>query len=537
MLLSLLDTKNPAYDREATLNLRALYKGGKLFRSRIGNFLLRRPVEPDEMWETRKKEAHYRNYIAPIINQFCAILFSSKPVVRLKEKDGQGLVAKRDMGPDDEFYSDWREDCDGNGTDLEAFFKERLVDAMVEKTGYFLLEHAQPDEGEAVPEDKKGFRDAGLDAVRLRKVDSTEVYDWERDETGKLIWALVHSAETPRKTLGQSRDTVVETFQFYTDETVTTYRFSWSRAKGRPNNAKYDVPQIGQPLPHRFGKVPLIELELQEDLWVGNLLESPQTAHFRVANAETWAISKICYAMPVLHVLDDMKLPTMGNGYGLVMGVEESVDWMSPPTVPFDATNTTAATLKDEIFRIAQQMAMGVDNNAAAVGRSGDSKLADAGFMRVVLLAYSRKVKEVIERVYDLVSVQRGDEYKWSVEGFEDFDAADLAALMELMTELLVAGGITSKTFKLELQTRVAEAAMPDLDEAKKAQIKQELADGIDDEEAMSAELRKASIDSLKDGSADPNALRKKKAAAAQLGNSGANRTAARGRTPTTSAG
>lgn len=539
MLLGLLDTKNPEYDADSTLDLRALYKGGKVFRGRINRFLPQRPMEPEQMWSVRKKEAHYRNYLAPIINQFCAVLFSAAPTVRITEPTADGATTKKDIGPEDDFYSKWRADCDGNGKNLEAFFQERLTEAMVEKCGWFIIEH--PSDDPAAPAtDKADFKKKGLDQVRLRKVDGTQVYDCERDETGRLLWAIVHRLETPRATPLDSRTTIVETWEIFTESQVQTFEIKYEKGK-RPNKS-FDVPPLTT-VNHRFGRVPLIEIELLEDLWVGNLLESPQVAHFRMANAETWSISRTCYAMPVFNLADEKKPPTMGAGYGLFLGLNETMAWAAPPTTPFDATNRTAATLKDEIFRIAQQMALGVDNNAAAVGRSADSKLADAGAMRVVLAAFARKVKEIIEVVYDLVSVSRGDKYEWSIEGLDDFDAADLAALMELMTELVAAGNIRSKTFNVELQSRVAEAALPDLPQDKKDLIKQEIEDGVEAEEAMADQLREQVLNppppnqgdnnGATDGNDDGSANPKPNAAASRLkapklGKLGGNKSAAR---------
>lgn len=545
--LGLLDTKNPEYDAKHRLDLRALYKGGKAFRKRIDRFLPQRPVEPAAMWEVRKKEAHYRNYIAPIVNQFNAVLFSSSPLVRINDKAASGEVTKKDIGPEDDFYTQWRADCDGNGKKLENFFQERLAEAMVEKTGYFVIEHPEDDPLNPAT-DQASFKARGLDQVRLRKIDGVDVYDWERDETGALLWAIVHRLETPRATPSESRDTCVETWEIYTDQLIETYQIKYPKG-ARPTSKTEQIPQI-HVAQHRFGRVPLLELELLEDLWIGELLESPQLAHFRVTNAETWAIARTCYAMPVFNLAEDTKPPTMGAGYGIYLGLNEKMEWSAPPSTPFEATNRTAATLKDEIFRIAQQMAMGVDNNAASVGRSADSKLADAGFMRVVLDSFSRKVKELIEVVYDLVSTARGDKYSWSIEGLDDFNAADLAALMELMTELSAAGSIKSKTFNVELQRRVAEAALPDLPQDKKDLIREEIEDGVEAEEAMAESLRDAAMNppppapnpnpsgnQNPNPNPNPNGPTRANPKPGQRGNARPNSAPARGRAPAKSAG
>ena len=58
---------------------------------------------------------------------------------------------------------------------------------------------------------------------------------------------------------------------------------------------------------------------------------------------------------------------------------------------------TVARRLKDEIYRVAQQMALGVENNAASVGRSAESKEVDSSSTETCLKAYASPVREAAE--------------------------------------------------------------------------------------------------------------------------------------------
>jgi hypothetical protein len=67
-----------------------------------------------------------------------------------------------------------------------------------------------------------------------------------------------------------------------------------------------------------------------------------------------------------------------------------------------------AQKLVEEIHRVADQMAAGISNNAAAIGRSGDSKEADMMATAVVLAALGDRVRKPILDVLDLVARARG---------------------------------------------------------------------------------------------------------------------------------
>jgi hypothetical protein len=223
-------------------------------------------------------------------------------------------------------------------------------------------------------------------------------------------------------------------------------------------------------------------LELPISLWVANRLKSPQLAHFRVSNAQTWGMSQTCYAMPVFKLKDMKHEPAMGAGYGLKIHVDESIEWSAPTSTPFEALSAEVKSQKDEIFRLAHQMALGVENNAAAVGRSAESKTQDAQSTRVIMLAFARRVKEAIEGTYDLIERARQDDLKWSVDGLDEFSAADLIGLVESLGNIKKnIGPIPSRTFNVESLQRLADATFPDIDEATKAKIREEIEAGATD--------------------------------------------------------
>jgi hypothetical protein len=468
-----LNQRHPSYDATHQTELAALYDGGKKLEVLYPRLLKQRPKEPALHWQLRTSEAEYRNYLGPIIDYFASMLFVSRTV----NKPTRDEKPVEDAG---EYWSKFREDCDGGGTDIDDLFKSLLTSAMIERTGWLRLH--QPSDGAPPPTDAAEFEARKLGECWVEKLEGCDVLDWDAGEEGRLLWAVTHHEDRKRSGLAGDRKRVVETWQYLTPESVETYRVEYESDK-KPKDDD-EIGRLGPPVTHSFGHVPLVCLDLPPALWVANRLRSPQLAHFRKVCAQAWSLAATCYAMPVVKVEDATEYlkQTSGAGYEIVIGQQDDYTWQAPPTGHFSSLDTEIKSSKDEIFRIAHQMALGVENNAAAVGRSAESKASDAESTRVVLVAFSRIVRETIEYTYDLISRARGEKYTWSVEGLDDFAALDAAAFLADLKTLGDAGRtIPSKTFQIAVNERTAELFLPHMDETTKATVRKEIKAGTTD--------------------------------------------------------
>lgn len=470
-----LNQRHPSCDDEIVANCRALYAGGKDFRARLTYFLPPRPAEPWQQYTLRQRESHYQNYLGPIVDYFAAMLFTSRPQP----------VAKRD-GSDEQltdpgdYYNQFRDDCDRVGTDIDSFFKGRFTEAMV--TGKAWTRVHQFDDGNGEPLNRADYENRKLGDAWLSPLDIDEVYDWEVDDAGNIEWAIVHHKTQRREGPGGDRSLVKETWEFLTEETVETFEISYD--VNNPPSDKTEVLPLGPPVQHRFGAVPLFCIELPIGLWVANRIESAQIAHFRLSNAQAWGLSRTCYAMPVYKVKNpDQFNARMGVGYGITVEPDEDVTWVAPPGAHFEALANEVTAHKDEIFRIAHQMALGVENNAHTVGRTAESKIADSQATRVILVAYAKEIKEQICRIYNAISGSREDGLKWSINGLDEIATADLQGFLtalQLVNDKI--GGIPSKTANIQIKTKLAEGLLPELDQATRAIIREEITESIENE-------------------------------------------------------
>jgi hypothetical protein len=478
MLQSTLVITNPDQDHEQLADFRALYAGGKKFRERIKRFLLPNEMEPAATYELRCREASYRSYVGPIVDYFAAFLLSSGFVPRAKDDTGAVVEA-------DEAYARFDANCDGNGGDLDGFLRGRATDALVSRRAWWRLE--KPSDGGKPAADRAEFDARRLGDVVVRDLDPLEVLDWSFDEAGELEWVTTYTCTRAKRDPRAPQTKTRHEWRIYDTMTVDVYAVELAPNERCPD----DVP-LDTSAPHGFTRVPIVCFDVDEAFWVLNRLSQPQLEHFRLSAGLGWAIRRTCYAMPVFSLEagedGEYKPPSMGAGYYLIIGANDKMTWAAPPTEVFEIVREEISSQKDEVYRMVHQMALGVENNAASVGRSGESKLADAEAIRVILTSLGSLLRCAIEKTYALVSDARGDTHAWGVEGLDVYDDIDAAPLIQAI-ESATAIDIPSETFQREVKTRAALALVASAEQATKDTIREEIAAGV---KAQIAEEKKA---------------------------------------------
>lgn len=489
MKYAALNQKHPTYDAADWAKYQALYEGGPSFHA--AHFLPKNPAEEDTSYAMRCASAQYTNYIGPILDWFAAALMAAPLDIRPQDKDAEPPP----------YYAAWKEDVDGVGTDLVDFMRERFVGACVKRLAWWAIEMPADDE-EQPAENLAMWEERGLGNARLVTFDRDQILDWHTDDRGELQWVIVHSADRPRADPESSRDAVMERWRIYDREKVTTYEVTYTEKD--PPRPEDEIPMVSQ-RPHIFGRVPVVAMGFDgtrpthvkigarkvsmspsavRGMWPMGRLASIQVAHFRQEAGLEWSIARTCYAMPVFRGMDDKAPPRMGAGYYIQIGTSESFDWTAPPTAHLAIAAQRVDSRRDEIYRVANQLSQGVDNNAAAIGRSGESKLADAENTKVILAIFGALVREAVEKTIDLVSRGRGEAIRWSVQGLDKFDITDASVLVATAIQAQ-ALAIPSRTATVELKYRSAIAMLPGLTEPTRQIIRKEIEDGTNAEEAM----------------------------------------------------
>lgn len=465
-LRDILNQTHDDYDDDRWCELDALAKGGKKFHDHIGTFLPRNPMEPELLYSARKERAKYHSYMGAIINLYVSWLFAASFSVKADSRDSTEPVEV------DKFYGEFQENVSKEQS-LSAFIKDRFREAMTQGKANWLVE-LPPADPESPPADRAEYDARGLGRARLLPIDNCELLNWDIDDEGNYLWCVLKTKYLEQLGPLSPRDVIVEQWRIYDQETVTVYELRYTKSEPAGDR---EPSKLGEAKPHGFKRVPIVTLTLPEELCVGEQTYDAQVEHFRHDAALAWAIYRTCYAMPVFHLEDGEKPPTMGVGYGLMLGHNDKVDWLSPPPDSFQTIAANRDAKRDEIFRIVHQMAQGLDNNAETVGRSAESKEIDAAATRIMLNAYGEMVGQAIEETYEIISEARNElDYEWSVEGFSGYDTATAGSLLgnvKAAKDL----GIPSETFLKEATTKAALALLPEVDQKTKDAIRQEIKD------------------------------------------------------------
>ncbi len=465
MKLSLLDTTHPTYNAPRWARVSALSTGGEDFKEHISEFMQRNPAEPPDMYAQRLQQSHYTNYVGSIISLYTAWLFSTSFSVKAYARDTETPVAV------DAFYGQFQEDV-GNEVSLVSFMQERFRSTLTNQKSYWLIE-LPSDDGNA-PSDLGEYQDRGLGRATLKAIERHEVYDYEEDEHGALVWCVLHTCYDTRESWMSARDTTVETWRVYDREMVHTFQMKYQTGQ-RPREGNHEVPNLGS-APHGFKRVPIVRMEVPVGMCIGEQTYDAQLEHFRLDNALSWLIRRTCFAQPILNLEDSEGAPPrLGTGYAVILGVDEKFGWTSPPVAPFDVLGKTVSAKRDEIYRVTHTMAASVDNNAETVGRSAASKEIDAASTRILLNAYGALVCHPIEETLEIISESRGDlGTEWSLEGFSGIDTATLGSLLA-NAQAIRNIGIPSETLYKELGVKISLASLPEADQRVKDIIRQEI--------------------------------------------------------------
>jgi hypothetical protein len=127
-----------------------------------------------------------------------------------------------------------------------------------------------------------------------------------------------------------------------------------------------------------------------------------------------------------------------------VLGKDDDVRYIGPPSEPFQYAAADCATLRDEMYRVVHHMANSVDNSGAALQRSGESKAVDLNATNIVLKFLGEEIAKHAVEVMECVCAGRKDvesdgecKYDWHMMGMEEFNqGVDADSFLKEITAL-----------------------------------------------------------------------------------------------------
>jgi len=473
MKIGTLRQTNPALDCAEVMEHRALYGGGKMVRSMVDQFLYQGANEAPTRYAARKARAYYVNHCAALVDQMIAWLFSAQPHLHSEPTER------------DPFWESFLGNVDRQGLSLHQYQAARFREAFVTGRAWTLLELPQAGQAQSLAdEDKSGQRRAYVVPLATEAV-----IDWQRDEAGALLWAIVHEEVASRLSPTASRGLPTQRWTIW--EPSGWQRFEWTPTKPGQVAKDDDEAQLSAEGAHSFGVTPLVELELPAGFYVLSKIRDQLVEGFNARCAKSWAMYVNLYAtavhkkvQSVVSELDgsstNIRSARTGAGYGIEIGADEDLFYLEQSGAAFAVATEHIAELKDELYRVVHQMALSADNSAGAMGRSGESKATDNEASEIVLQALSEIEAPNRQAILSMAAAGRGESIDWDVVPVHKFS---LQSAAEVLQESIAAGsaGVRSPTFEKERQKRVVSAFLPDLQE--------ETAKQIDDEIEMATDM------------------------------------------------
>lgn len=447
---TLAEAQHPDYDAAYWRRCQALYAGGRKLLADaevMAEVFPKHLKEEPDTYKERCKRAYYIPYPGEILDAITAALTAQEVTLTCEPESP------------DEFYLDFQEDCSRPGGARMSFnqlLRQQVQTALVKRTAWTLIDLPQaPPEGYQSLEAQQAA--GGLDAYAC-PIDPEMVRDWEEDDAGDLVWALVKHSSRRRSGLVGNRDNVREVYTYYTRTGWARYVVEYDKDTPPADDAPIACEDSGD---HSFKRVPLDRLTLPEGLWAMGKIESLAVAHLNKRNALSWAELKSLFPVPVAYLgpadplspvtdSDDRATAQVhGPGHMRVMGKDDRMEFFGPPTEAFSMAKEDLDGLRDEMHRVLHHMALSVDNSGAALQRSAESKSIDQAAAAVVLRALGYYVREHAIRVMQAVSNGRGDEgLNWAAQGMEKFDDATVGDLVAEAVNL-EAVSIPSATFQV----------------------------------------------------------------------------------------
>lgn len=498
----ILKQRHADHDAPYWARLDAFYRGGKALlqnQALMSEVFPARRNEHLEIYGERRRRAFYINYAGEIVNYIVACLFEQNVTMELDGVEPDKKTGEQRLP---EPYANFIADVsppEGVVQTLQEFLRDQVTNALVNRCAWTLVD--MPNMGAEVYSSLKEQEDKGGLSPWAVCLPAESVIDWEVNDSRELLWVMVEAEIARRMRIDGDRNVTTKRWTYYTATEWAVYELT-RNFRTQPLSDDEMVPLKNAGI-HSFGKVPVRRLELPHGLWAMDILESVAREHFNKRNHLAWG--EVQSLLPDLYeflapespgagitISEKQENPdratdqVRGPGYVQQRGKDDKAEFVGPDTAPFSQARESCKDLRDEMHRITYQMALTVDNSAAALGRSAESKGEDKASTAVVLMAIGRFVRRHAMDILELVTAGRREKHKWVAKGMEEFEAINVGAVIERATAMEMVK-VPSPTFHRIYKGGVAKHILGDeASPEDKAKIQDEIDKNVSEEEFMS---------------------------------------------------
>jgi hypothetical protein len=449
-----------------------LYRGGQAIQEQAARFLRKRPKELPEVYTARLVAFDYAGIVGTALGWYQSKLFSKDPTIDIRPKDEQdpSLLADAKKKP----YLDFLQNCDRSNTTYVDFWRLVFQNLLVFKGCYVCVDLPRLDDSIT---NRAAQRAAGGLDPYLTIWDPRSVINWDVDDFGNLLWAVVKVKSFKHTFLGDGLS--VDRWYYYDRKEYRIYERSRVEPKDSGettlfgasgelvSTADQQTAKLIDSGNHSMAgenRVPLRYVTIPEGLWLANRAYLPSMTHLNLENSLIWAV--IMANLPVAVIKGDSEFnQTISETAFISLDKDASFEWTEPKGTSFKTSQELLGAKREEIFRSMFLMAQGRDSSAAASSASGVSKELDMTPSKDVLAAFGDVVRAQGQNLLQDIALVRGDtNIDFDVRGFnfEESSAIDEAEVLELLMSL----DIQSDEFYKQAQIRVLQSYLTDANRA-----------------------------------------------------------------------
>lgn len=489
MKFKLLNQYHADYDHEKLDRMEALYKGGDYLTTHLPLFIPQKPNEHPQVYADRVACASYINYMAEIIDYYTSSLFS-KPLVILPAADAGDPETMGDDIQAPEFYQQFSADADLSGNSFSCVMQKVLTDALTYGCGYVGVDFPLTEVPATLQEEEM----IGADRAYLYCIDVETLINYSCDDFGSFKWAVLKKTFIPQDDPFAIRDKKITQFKVWTmqGEFAKWQLYEIETKLNRDPRDQDEVALVAEGITS-FRQIPIVCLEMEKGLWIGNKIGNLCADHLRMRTALIHSESRSLYAAPYYKQGEDTfdgpgddanrgkrSSNVFANRGFMVLGGNDEVGFMEPSGSCYEIVDSQLKELSDEIHRTVHQMANSIVASTTSLARSAASKLMDNQATEIILSEYGDLVKEFAKRVYTCVSEARNESIVWNAVGLTNYKIIDKD---QLSKEALIVNNqlhIPSETFKKVYLTHLADSFVPVISPETQLIIKREIEEAVD---------------------------------------------------------
>lgn len=498
MKYKVLNQTNPEYDELCIKKQQLLYEGGNCIIKNAQLFIPKEGLESMQAYNNRLQCASYKNYLSEIINSYTSEVFNKTLTVLPAADADDPSTAGKNIDKADDFYQSFIENSDLKGNPLVNILKCALAEAAATGKSYLSIDFPKTD---VIPNSLLEEEELGLARAYILPIPRLSPIDWEVDDvTGNYKFIILKSEYVKRENIEDKREYKTIRFKIWekNDNGVVSYQIYELKIKINKDPKPDDEFALVESGTVSFKEIPIICLKSPDELYIGNLIGTLCSDHFKRYSSLVYAENRNLFSIPVykqgaeISSTGDLSEIAQNANRGItaaaqmrikgfaVTGPEDEIYFAEPEGKVYQLVNDQLKELVDEIHRVTHLMAAAISSTKNSQTMSGVSKLVDNRAKEIVLTAFGELIKSFIVKLYRLISTARNEDIVWACLGLDDYKLTmDRDQLLKEATSIQLIS-IPSKTFKKAMLIQIASQFLDSLTPQEQLVIKNEISAGVD---------------------------------------------------------